>query len=102
MKKKKKKFFLYSSCISKCCNLFYIVKLFEVCPVIFPFKEKRFPRKSLCSCVVVLPLCLLKFICNYIEFFPTNHPNKTCSTQGGVGDEFTRRDHQQPFKILWC
>ena len=24
------------------------MKLFRVCPVIFPFKEKEFPRKSLC------------------------------------------------------
>ena len=40
--------------------------------MIFPFKEKGFPRKSLCSCVVVLLLCLLKFIHNYIKFFPTN------------------------------
>ena len=68
--KKKKKFFLYSSCISKCCNLFYIVKLFGVCPVVFSFKEKGFPCKSLCSYVVVLLLYLLKFIHSYIEFFP--------------------------------
>ena len=40
--------------------------------MIFPFKKKGFPRKSLCSCVVVLLLCLLKFIHNYIKFFPTN------------------------------
>ena len=39
--------------------------------MIFPFKEKGFPRKSLCFCVVVLPLCLLKYIHSYIEFFPT-------------------------------
>ena len=39
--------------------------------MIFPFKEKGFPRKSLYSCVVVLPLYLLKFIHIYIEFFPT-------------------------------
>ena len=37
--------------------------------MIFPFKEKKFPHKSLYSCVVMLPLCLLKFIHNYIEFF---------------------------------
>ena len=47
------------------------MKLFGVCPVVFPFKEKGFPRKSLCFCVVVLPLCLLKFIHSNIEFFPT-------------------------------
>ena len=47
------------------------MKLFEVRPVVFPFKEEGFPRKSLCSCVVVLPLYLLKFIHSYIEFFPT-------------------------------
>ena len=41
--------------------------------MVFPFKEKGFPRKSLYSCVVVLPLCLLKFIHSYIEFFPTNN-----------------------------
>ena len=40
--------------------------------MVFPFKEKEFPHKSLCSCVVVLPLCLLKFIHSYIEFFPTS------------------------------
>ena len=38
--------------------------------MIFPFKKKGFPRKSLYSCVVVLPLYLLKFIHSYIEFFP--------------------------------
>ena len=37
----------------------------------FPFKEKGFPCKFLCFCMVVLPLCLLKFIPSYIEFFPT-------------------------------
>ena len=47
------------------------MKLFGVCLVVFPFKEKGFPRKSLCSYVIVLLLCLLKFIHNYIEFFPT-------------------------------
>ena len=40
--------------------------------MVFPFKEKEFPHKSLYSCVVVLPLCLLKFIHNYIEFFLTS------------------------------
>ena len=30
-------------------------------------------RKSLYSCMVVLLLCLLKFIHSYIEFFPTYH-----------------------------
>ena len=38
--------------------------------MVFPFKEKGFPHKFLCYCVVVLPLCLLKFIHSYIEFFP--------------------------------
>ena len=37
--------------------------------MIFPFKEKGFPRKSLYSCVIVLPLYLLKFIHCYIENF---------------------------------
>ena len=37
----------------------------------FSFKEKGFVCKSLCFCVVVIPLCLLKFIHSYIEFFPT-------------------------------
>ena len=37
--------------------------------MVFPFKEKGFPCKSLCSYVVVLLLCLLKFIHSYIEFF---------------------------------
>ena len=37
--------------------------------MVFPFKEKGFPRKSLCSCVVELSLYLLKFIYSYIEFF---------------------------------
>ena len=47
------------------------MKLFEICSVIFYFKEKGFPRKLLCSYVVVLPLYLLKFIHIYIKFFPT-------------------------------
>ena len=47
------------------------MKLFGVCPMIFSFKEKGFPRKFLCSYVVVLLLYLLKFIHSYIEFFPT-------------------------------
>ena len=47
------------------------MKLFRVYLVIFPFKEKWFPRKSLCFCIVVLLLCLLKFIHSYIEFIPT-------------------------------
>ena len=69
---KRKKVFLYSSCISKCCNLYFnIVKLFRFSPVVFPFKKKGFPLKSLYSCVIVFPLCLLKFIHSYIEFFPT-------------------------------
>ena len=38
----------------------------------FSFKKKGFSRKSLCSCMDVLLLCLLKFIHNYIEFFPTS------------------------------
>jgi len=38
--------------------------------VVFPLKEKRFLRKSLCFYVVILLLCLLKFIHSYIEFFP--------------------------------
>ena len=38
----------------------------------FPFKEKGFSCKSLSSCMVVLPLCLLKFIHCYVEFFPIN------------------------------
>ena len=42
--------------------------------MVFPFKEKGFPRKSLYSCVVVLSMCLLKFIHSYIEFFPTLCP----------------------------
>ena len=37
--------------------------------MVFPFKEKRFSRKYLCSCVIVLSLCLLKFIHCYIENF---------------------------------
>ena len=71
--KKKRVFFFYSSCIFKCCNLYliYIVKLFGVCPVIFSFEEKGFSCKSLCFCMTVLPLYLLKFIHSYIEFFPT-------------------------------
>ena len=40
--------------------------------MVFPFKEKGFLCKFLYSCVVVLPLCLLKFIHNYIEFFLTS------------------------------
>ena len=40
--------------------------------MVFPFKDKGFTSKSLCYCVVVLPLCLLKFIHSYIEFFPTS------------------------------
>ena len=40
--------------------------------MVFPFKEKGFPCKSLSSCMVVLPLCLLKFIHSYVEFFPIN------------------------------
>ena len=39
--------------------------------MVFPFKEKEFPHKSLYSCVIVFLLYLLKFIHNYIEFFPT-------------------------------
>ena len=39
--------------------------------MVFPFKEKGFPHKSLCSYMVVLLLCMLKFIHSYIEFFPT-------------------------------
>ena len=39
--------------------------------MVFPFKEKGFSYKFLCSCVVVLLLCLLKFIHSYIEFFLT-------------------------------
>ena len=39
--------------------------------MIFPFKEKVFSCKSLCYCVIILLLCLLKFIHNHIEFFPT-------------------------------
>ena len=72
--KKKRVFFFFF------CSLFNIVKLFGVCPMIFPFKEKRFPRKSLYSCVVVLSLYLLKFIHNYIEFFPTKCNLKKNST----------------------
>ena len=33
--------------------------------MVFPFKEKEYPRKSLCSCIVVPLLFLLKFI--YIQ-----------------------------------
>ena len=39
--------------------------------MVFPFKEKELPHKFLCSCVVVFPLCLLKFSHSYIKFFPT-------------------------------
>ena len=38
--------------------------------MVFSFKEKGFPHKFLCYYMVVLPLCLLKFIHSYIEFFP--------------------------------
>ena len=40
--------------------------------MVFPFKDKGFTRKSLCFSVVVLLLCLLKFIHSNIEFFPTS------------------------------
>ena len=37
--------------------------------MVFSFKVKGFPHKSLCSCVIVFPLHLLKFIHCYIEKF---------------------------------
>ena len=40
--------------------------------VIFTFNEKGFPCKSLCSCVIILSLCWLKFTHSYIEFLPTH------------------------------
>ena len=41
--------------------------------MVFSFKEKEkgFPRKSLYSCVVVLPLAKI-YSHSYIEFFPTH------------------------------
>ena len=51
---------------SQVVSLYNIVKLFRVCPMVFPFKEKGFLRKFLCTYMVVLLLCLLKFIHNYI------------------------------------
>ena len=65
--KGKRVFFFFVQVIS----LFNIVKLFRVCPLIFSYKEKEFLRKSLCFCMVMLLLYLLKFIHSYIEFFPT-------------------------------
>ena len=53
--------------------------------MVFPFKEKGFPRKSLCFCVVVLPLCLLKFIHSNIEFFPTISKSKNWFSGTRVG-----------------
>ena len=47
------------------------MKLFEICSVVFSFKEKRFLCKSLYFCVAVLSLYLLKFIDSYVEFFPS-------------------------------
>ena len=44
------------------------MKLFRVCLIIFPFKEKEFPRKSLYFCMVMFLLYLLKFIHSYIKF----------------------------------
>ena len=40
--------------------------------MVFLFKEKGFPRKSLCYCVVLLLLCLLKFTVILNFFFPTS------------------------------
>ena len=36
--------------------------------MVFPFKEKGYPRKSLCSCIVMPLLFLLKFIYIYAVF----------------------------------
>ena len=47
------------------------MKLFEICSVVFFFKEKGFLHKFLCSFVIVLLLYLLKFISTCIKFFPT-------------------------------
>ena len=77
-KKEKKKCFLCSSCISKCCNLYLILSNYsELIPWFFPSRRKCFARKFLYSCVIVLLLCLLKFINSYIEFFPIHFASNT-------------------------
>ena len=48
-------FFTQVVSLSIVISIFDIVNLFGVCPVVFPFKEKGFPRKSvfLCGAFVV-------------------------------------------------
>ena len=48
--KKKNRGFFFTQVVSLSVviSIFDIVKLFGVCPVIFPFKEKGFLRKFLC------------------------------------------------------
>ena len=38
--------------------------------MVFPFKEKGFPHKSLCSYMVVLLLCMLKIYSQLYRIFP--------------------------------
>ena len=49
------------------------MKLFEICPVVFPFKDKGFPRKSLyflCGCASAMLAKISSLL--YREFFQHN------------------------------
>ena len=51
-KEKQKRFFFSSETYTKIIVIdLIIVKLFEVCLIVFLFKAKRFSMKILCSCV---------------------------------------------------
>ena len=77
-KKKKKKCFLCSSCISKYYNLYLILWNYsELVPWFFPSRRKGFLCKFLYSYVIIFSLYLLKFINSYIEFFPIHFASNT-------------------------
>ena len=69
--KRKVEFFFAQVVSLSVVSQFNIVKLFGVCLVVFPLNEKGFPCKSWCSYVIMLLLCLLKFVHSYIQFFST-------------------------------
>ena len=65
--KRKRVFFFIAQVVS----ISVIVKLFENLSHDFFLQKESFLCKFLCFYVIVLSLCLLKFINSSIEFFPT-------------------------------